>query len=60
MANGWTLERRARQSQLIRRWKPWERSSGPTTPEGKAKVSRNAYKGGTRALLRELARLLRR
>jgi hypothetical protein len=44
---------------LIQRWKPWERSTGPKTPEGKARVSRNAYKGGTRPLLRELARLLR-
>jgi hypothetical protein len=60
MANGWTPERQARQAQLIRRWKPWERSTGPTTAKGKARVSRNAYKGGTRALLRELARILRR
>jgi len=59
MANGWTPERRARQAALIRRWKPWARSTGPRTREGKARTSRNAYKGGTRALLRELARLLR-
>jgi len=59
MANGWTPERRARQAQLIRRWKPWELSTGPRTPEGKARVSRNGYKGGTRAMLRELAWVLR-
>jgi hypothetical protein len=59
MANGWTLKRRARQAKLIHRWKPWERSTGPKTPAGKAIVSRNANKGGTRPLLRELARLLR-
>ena len=41
-------------------WKPWERSTGPRTAEGKAKVSQNAYTGGMRALLQELARLLRR
>ena len=29
------------------------------TPEGKARVSRHGYKGGTRAILRELARVLR-
>ena len=29
------------------------------TVGGKAKASRNAYKGGKRALLRELARLMR-
>lgn len=59
MTNGWTPARRARQAQAIRRWKPWERSTGPTTPGGKARVARNAYKGGHRILLRELARLLR-
>jgi hypothetical protein len=59
MANGWTPERRARQAELIRHWKPWEKSTGPQTPAGKAKVSRNAFKGGLRELLRELSRALR-
>jgi hypothetical protein len=58
MANGWTSERRARQAALIRSWRPWKRSTGPRTPEGKAKVARNAYKGGTRLLLRELRRAM--
>lgn len=44
-----------RQAEAIRRRKPWERSTGPRTVDGKAKTSRNAYKGGTRAELRELA-----
>jgi hypothetical protein len=57
--NGWTLERRARQSAAIQQWRPWEHSTGAKTPQGKAKASRNAFKGGTRAILRELARLLR-
>lgn len=55
----WTPEHRRLRAELIRKWRPWEKSTGPTTPEGKAKVSRNAYKGGTRELLRELARALR-
>ena len=59
MPNGWTSERRARQAALIQSWKPWERSTGPKTPEGKARVSRNAFRGGWRAQLRELSRLLR-
>ena len=59
MANGWTPERRARQAELIRQWRPWEKSTGPKTPEGKARVARNAYKGGTWLLLRELGRALR-
>lgn len=58
MANGWTPERRERMSALIRTWKPWERSTGPRTLEGKAKISRNAWKGGERGALRLLARVL--
>lgn len=57
MANGWTPERRARQAELIRNWKPWKRSTGPRTEEGKARTSRNAFKGGRRAELRDLARM---
>jgi len=59
MANGWTPERRARQAKLIRQWRPWEKSTGPKTKDGKAVVSRNADKGGTWRLLRELSRSLR-
>jgi len=57
--NGWTPERQRRQSELIRQWRPWERSTGPRTAAGKAKSSRNAYRGGVRPMLRELAKLLR-
>jgi hypothetical protein len=60
MANGWNSERRARQSELIRRWRPWDWSTGPRTAVGKAKVSSNAYKGGMHPALRMLATLLRR
>ena len=56
MANGWTPERRARQAALIKAWKPWERASGPRSAEGKAKASRNAWKGGHWLMLRELSR----
>ncbi len=59
MANGWTPERRARQAELIKQWRPWEKSTGPTSKEGKKRSSRNAWKGGVRPDLRELARLLR-
>lgn len=41
----WTPERRARQAEAIRRWKPWKKSTGPRTPEGKARSSRNADRG---------------
>jgi hypothetical protein len=40
----WTAERRALQAALIRTWQPWKKSTGPRTPEGKSKSSRNAYK----------------
>ena len=46
MGNGWTPERRARQAELIRTWKPWDKSTGPRTDEGKARTARNGFKGG--------------
>ena len=48
MENGWTAQRRREQARAIRRWKPWERSTGPRTGEGRARSSRNAYKGRQR------------
>jgi hypothetical protein len=57
--NGWTPERRERQAGAIHRWKTRERSTGPKTTQSKARVARNAYRGGTRPLLRELGRALR-
>lgn len=59
MANGWTPARRARQAALIHRWKPWKRATGPKTPEGRARVSQNAFKGGWRGKMRDLRRSLR-
>ena len=59
MSHGWTTERRARQAQLIRRWQPWTRSTGPRTVEGKTVVSRNAYKGGWRRQSRLFGSLFR-
>lgn len=54
-----TPEHRAMRAELIRRWKPWEKSTGPKSPEGKAQSARRGYKGGTRGLLRKVARVLR-
>lgn len=53
MANGWTPERRAQQSIAIRQWRPWQTTKGPATPEGKAKVAQNGFKGGPRATLKQ-------
>jgi hypothetical protein len=51
----WTTERRAKQSQAIRQWKPWAKSTGAKSPEGKAVVSRNAFKGGHRSYMRQIS-----
>jgi hypothetical protein len=63
MSSQWTPERRAKQAEAIKRWRPWERSTGPRTPEGKAAAAANGAKAwphsGARASLRELRRLLR-
>lgn len=48
MNNGWTPERRLRQSQMIQQWKPWE-SAGVKTTEGKNISKMNAYKHGARS-----------
>lgn len=53
-------DQRRLQSERIRRCKPWLHSTGPRTPEGKARSSRNADKGSERPKLRALARALRR
>lgn len=57
--NGWTPERCKQQAQAIQRWRPWERSTGPCTPEGKVVASRNSWQGGLRPMLRLLERALR-
>ena len=57
-ARTWTPEQRARQAELIRTWQPWEQSTGPKTPDGKAKAARNGDPGrmwaAERAEVREL------
>lgn len=50
-----TPEHRALRAELIRRWKPWEQSTGPKSPEGKKRASMRGFKGATRPLVRELA-----
>lgn len=59
MGKGWTPERRARQAQAIKSWQPWRHSTGPRTAEGKARVSRNAWRGGLRPVLRKVGTYLR-
>jgi len=54
-----TPEHRRLRAKLIRKWKPWLRSTGAATPEGKAKVLHNDFKEGLRGTLREISVLLR-
>ena len=54
-----TPEHWAMRADLIRRWKPCEKSTGPKSQEGKARSAMRGFKGGHRATLRELARALR-
>ena len=57
-ARTWTPEQRQRQAEAIRRWKPWAQSTGPKSPEGKARVSHNAFTGGELVKLREAIKAL--
>lgn len=59
-AKGWTPERRQRQREAIRQWQPWNQSTGPTSTEGKAVASQNAYAGGFEKQLRQLCAAMRR
>jgi hypothetical protein len=55
---GWTIERRKKQARAIKTWRPWEYSTGPRTPEGKARSSRNADRGGHRRQWRAFSKFL--
>jgi hypothetical protein len=46
---GWPPRRRAQQAANARRTRPWTRSTGPRTAEGKARSSLNALKNGAYA-----------
>ncbi len=55
----WTAEQRKQQSLKIMQWQPWTKSTGAKTAEGKTISAKNAYKGGLRKVLQELASCLR-
>jgi len=59
MTNGWTPERKRRQAELIKKWRPWEKSTGPKTAAGKRASARRGYKGAARIMLRALGKALR-
>jgi hypothetical protein len=45
-SKGWPESRRKRQAANARRQKPWLKSTGPKTAEGKAQIQKNALKHG--------------
>ena len=47
--SGWTAERRRAQAARLRRSRPWLRSTGPRSAQGKAVSSRNALVHGNRS-----------
>lgn len=51
-------EHRRFRAELIRKWKPWEKS-GQKTNEGKAKAANRGFKGGWRKPMREIRSILR-
>lgn len=51
-----TPAHRQLRAELIRKWKPWEQSTGPRTEAGKAASARNSRKHGNRS--RETLELL--
>ena len=44
-----TPEHRRLRAELIRKWKPWEQSTGPRTEAGKGKSATNSRKHGNRS-----------
>ena len=54
----WTAEQRQRQRELIQSWKPWTKSTGAKTPDGKKKSAQNAFKTGKSLEIREMIKRL--
>ena len=54
-----TPEHRELRRKMIYQWKPWEKSTGPKTSEGKQKSAMRGFKGAIRPTMRLLAKSLK-
>ncbi|CAN8141419.1 transposase [uncultured Thiomicrorhabdus sp.] len=55
--NGWTAQRKAKQSAMIHEWRPWEHSTGAKTQQGKDKSKMNARRITAMGLYRRSCQL---
>lgn len=49
-----TKQHREMRAKMIHEWKPWEKSTGPKTDEGKKRSAKRGYKGAVRPMQREM------
>ena len=59
MARHWTESERNQQAMLIKKWQPWQHSTGPRTRKGKMQSALNAQKSITVLDVRKLGVLLK-
>lgn len=58
-AKQWTEEQHKQQAEKIKQWQPWEKSTGATTIDGKARSSQHAYKQWTSRLMKQVRAALK-